>query len=166
MPELISPVKTICSEDLKLPQGGPGSNHVYPPLVSEGLRNSAVFKRSVKEFGNTLAAEIFSYLNNVFHDYGYREGGSRNGHDFEEVVRSLLETLGIKFVPNVRAGKSEVDFLIFGPRETILLEVKLAIRDNYDWQVTRGEDLSRKIGYRYVPAIGIRDVATALASVI
>lgn len=156
----------IYSEDLRLSQGGSGSSHVYPPLVSEGLRNSAVFRRTVKEFGDALAAEIFSYLNNVYHDYGYREGGSRNGHDFEEAVRSLLGALGIPYTPEVRAGKSSVDFMVFGPKETILLEVKLAIRDNHDWQIARGEDLSRKTGYRYVPAIGIRDVAVAIASVI
>jgi hypothetical protein len=155
----------IHSRDIRLSQDGSGLG-TDCQLVSPELKNSAVFKRTVKEFGDIRAAEIFVYLNNVFHEYGYREGGSRTGHDFEEAVKSLLGTLGIRFVSSVKAGKSEVDFLIHGPKETVLLEVKLAKRDNHEWQVSQGEKMSVESGHRYIVAVGVPAVAKAIASVI
>ena len=154
----------IRSEDLRLSQDGSGLG--TDCLVTPELRNSAVFKRTVKEFGDIRTAEIFTYLSNIFHQYGYGEGGSRNGHDFEEAVKSLLSTLEIRFVSSVKAGKSEVDFLIHGPKETVLLEVKLAKRENHEWQVSQGEKVAMESGHRYIVAVGVPAVAKAIASVI
>lgn len=116
--------------------------------------------------GSAFAAEILSFLRNEFFGYGYRDGGGRNGHDWEEAVRSLLSKLGIRYDPNVRSGKSEVDFLIYTSRGMVLFEVKLAMRDNHDWQVGEGKKLSRKLGCEYIAAVGQIEVANSLATIL
>ena len=166
MDEAFQPQPNIHHENINILTGGSGTGHAYPSLISEDLRNSEIFRRTVGDMGSPFAAEILSFLRNEFSNYGYRDEGSRNGHDWEEAVRSLLSLLGIRYDPNVRAGKSEVDFLIFTSKGKVLLEVKLAIRDNHNWQVEKGKELSQKLGCPYVVAVGQVEASKAIASIL
>jgi hypothetical protein len=144
---------------------GSGSGSSHASLVSDELRNSPIFQKTVKSLGE-FEAEILSFLRNEFSAYGYRDGGGRNGHDWEEAVKSLLLRLGVRFDSNVRAGKSEVDFLLHTSKGKFLFEVKLARRDNHDWQVEEGRKLSQKLHCHYIVAVGQVEVASKLAAIL